>query len=146
MKCATITPNAGPHGGVRFKTDVEESNGTIRAILDGTVFRVPIIVKGIEPYVKNWKKPITVARHAYGDVYKAAEMRIPGTRNVSLYLPVRMEPSCARLSMTSKREAWYRACTIWRAPSKAFPEAAFPTRFPEAGSVVCHQGYDFQEI
>ncbi len=53
-------------------------NGTIRAILDGTVFRAPIIVKGIEPYVKSWKKPITIARHAYGDVYKASEMKIPG--------------------------------------------------------------------
>ena len=53
-------------------------NGTIRAILDGTVFRSPITVKGIEPCVKNWKKPITIARHAYGDVYKASEMKIPG--------------------------------------------------------------------
>jgi len=59
-------------------------NGTIRAILDGTVFRVPIIVKGIEPYVKTWKKPITVARHAYGDVYKATEMRIPGSGKCEL--------------------------------------------------------------
>ena len=53
-------------------------NGTIRAILDGTVFRAPIMVKGIEPYVKTWKKPITIARHAYGDVYKASEMKITG--------------------------------------------------------------------
>ena len=55
-------------------------NGTIRAILDGTVFRAPIVVKGIEPCVKNWKKPITIARHAYGDVYKNAEMYIARTR------------------------------------------------------------------
>ena len=55
-------------------------NGTIRAILDGTVFRAPIVVKGIEPCVKNWKKPITIARHAYGDVYKGTEMKIPGGR------------------------------------------------------------------
>ena len=59
-------------------------NGTIRAILDGTVFRAPIIVKGIEPYVKTWKKPITLARHAYGDVYKASEMQIPGPGKVEL--------------------------------------------------------------
>ena len=55
-------------------------NGTIRAILDGTVFRTPIIVKGIKPYVRTWTKPITIARHAYGDVYKNVEMRVPGAR------------------------------------------------------------------
>ena len=59
-------------------------NGTIRAILDGTVFRAPIIVNGIEPYVKTWKKPITIARHAYGDVYKASEMKIPGAGKAEL--------------------------------------------------------------
>ena len=59
-------------------------NGTIRAMLDGTVFRAPIIVKGVEPYVKNWKKPITIARHAYGDVYKASEMKIPGAGKAEL--------------------------------------------------------------
>ena len=59
-------------------------NGTIRAIMDGTVFRAPIIVKGVEPYVKTWKKPITIARHAYGDVYKATEMKIPGPGKVEL--------------------------------------------------------------
>lgn len=73
-----ITPNAARMEEYDLKQMWKSPNGTIRAILDGTVFRVPIIVKGIEPYVKNWKKPITVARHAYGDVYKAAEMRIPG--------------------------------------------------------------------
>ena len=78
VKCATITPNAARMEEYDLKQMWKSPNGTIRAILDGTVFRVPIIVKGIEPYVKNWKKPITVARHAYGDVYKAAEMRIPG--------------------------------------------------------------------
>ena len=59
-------------------------NGTIRAILDGTVFRAPILVKGVEPYVKNWVKPITIARHAYGDVYKGSEMKIPGLGKVEL--------------------------------------------------------------
>ncbi len=59
-------------------------NGTIRALLDGTVFRAPILVKGIEPYVRTWKKPITLARHAYGDVYKASEMQIPGPGKVEL--------------------------------------------------------------
>ncbi len=78
VKCATITPNAARMEEYDLKEMWKSPNGTIRALLDGTVFRVPIIVRGIEPYVKNWKKPITVARHAYGDIYKATEMRIPG--------------------------------------------------------------------
>lgn len=77
VKCATITPNAARMTEYNLKEMYKSPNGTIRAILDGTVFRAPIIVKGIEPYVKNWKKPITIARHAYGDVYKATEMKIP---------------------------------------------------------------------
>ena len=75
VKCATITPNAARMEEYDLKEMWKSPNGTIRAILDGTVFRVPIIVKGIEPYVKTWKKPITVARHAYGDVYKATEIK-----------------------------------------------------------------------
>lgn len=77
VKCATITPNAARMSEYNLKEMWKSPNGTIRAILDGTVFRAPIIVKGIEPCVRNWKKPITIARHAYGDVYKATEMKIP---------------------------------------------------------------------
>ena len=76
VKCATITPNAARMTEYNLKEMWKSPNGTIRAILDGTVFRAPIIVKGVDPYVKTWKKPITIARHAYGDVYKATEMRI----------------------------------------------------------------------
>ena len=79
VKCATITPNAARMEEYDLKEMWKSPNGTIRAILDGTVFRAPIVVKGIEPCVKNWKKPITIARHAYGDVYKGSEMKIPGT-------------------------------------------------------------------
>ena len=78
VKCATITPNAARVKEYNLKEMWKSPNGTIRAILDGTVFRAPIIVKGVDPYVKTWKKPITLARHAYGDVYKATEMQIPG--------------------------------------------------------------------
>ena len=78
VKCATITPNAARMDEYDLKEMWKSPNGTIRAILDGTVFRAPIVVKGIEPCVKNWKKPITIARHAYGDVYKGSEMKIPG--------------------------------------------------------------------
>ena len=84
VKCATITPNAARMDEYKLKKMWKSPNGTIRALLDGTVFRAPILVKGIEPAVKNWKKPITLARHAYGDVYKNAEMRIPGPGNVEL--------------------------------------------------------------
>ena len=78
VKCATITPNAARVKEYNLKEMYKSPNGTIRAILDGTVFRAPIVVQGIEPTVKTWKKPITIARHAYGDVYKASEMKIPG--------------------------------------------------------------------
>lgn len=77
VKCATITPNAARMTEYNLKEMWKSPNGTIRAILDGTVFRSPIVVKGIEPCVKNWVKPITIARHAYGDVYKNSEIRVP---------------------------------------------------------------------
>ena len=84
VKCATITPNAARMEEYDLKEMWKSPNGTIRAILDGTVFRTPIVVKGIEPCVKNWKKPITIARHAYGDVYKGTEMKIPGSGKAEL--------------------------------------------------------------
>ena len=84
VKCATITPNKARMSEYNLKKMYKSPNGTIRAILDGTVFRAPIVVKGIEPCVKNWKKPITIARHAYGDVYKGSEMKIPGAGKVEL--------------------------------------------------------------
>ncbi len=77
VKCATITPNADRVKEYNLKEMWKSPNGTIRAILDGTVFRAPIIVKGITPYIPSWTKPITIARHAYGDVYKNTEMQVP---------------------------------------------------------------------
>lgn len=84
VKCATITPNAARVKEYDLKEMYKSPNGTIRAMLDGTVFRAPIIVKGIEPCVRNWKQPITIARHAYGDVYRASEMKIPERGKVEL--------------------------------------------------------------
>ena len=84
VKCATITPNAARVEEYHLKKMYKSPNGTIRAALDGTVFRKPILVDGIEPVVSCWKKPITLARHAYGDVYRAAEMRVPGPGKVEL--------------------------------------------------------------
>ena len=76
VKCATITPNAARVEEYDLKKMWKSPNGTIRAILDGTVFRAPILVRGIDPYVRNWDQPITIARHAYGDIYKATEMKV----------------------------------------------------------------------
>ncbi len=84
VKCATITPNAARMIEYDLKEMWKSPNGTIRAILDGTVFRTPIVVKGIEPCVKNWKKPITLARHAYGDVYKSVELKAGGPGKAEL--------------------------------------------------------------
>ena len=78
VKCATITPNAARMPEYNLKEMWKSPNGTIRAILDGTVFRTPILVKGITPYIPTWTKPITIARHAYGDVYKNVEMQVAG--------------------------------------------------------------------
>ena len=88
VKCATITPNAARMTEYNLHEMWKSPNGTIRAMLDGTVFRAPIVVKGIEPVVSKWKKPITIARHAYGDVYKNVEIRVPGPGTVKLvYTP-----------------------------------------------------------
>jgi isocitrate dehydrogenase len=84
VKCATITPNAQRMDEYKLKKMWKSPNGTIRAILDGTVFRAPIMVKGITPFVSVWKKPITIARHAYGDVYRDAEMTISGPATAEL--------------------------------------------------------------
>lgn len=84
VKCATITPNAQRVEEYKLSQMWKSPNGTIRAILDGTVFRAPIMVEGIRPVVKNWQQPITIARHAFGDIYKAAELRIPGAGKAEL--------------------------------------------------------------
>jgi len=84
VKCATITPNAERVTEYNLKEMWKSPNGTIRAILDGTVFRSPILVKGIEPFISNWKKPITIARHAYGDVYRNVEMTVPAGAKAEL--------------------------------------------------------------
>ena len=84
VKCATITPNAARMTEYNLKEMWKSPNGTIRAMLDGTVFRAPIVVKGIEPNVKTWEKPITIARHAYGDVYKNVEIKVPGAGKAEL--------------------------------------------------------------
>jgi len=84
VKCATITPNAQRVEEYKLKEMWKSPNGTIRAILDGTVFRTPITTESVKPYVRGWKKPITIARHAYGDIYKATEYRVPGRGKAEL--------------------------------------------------------------
>ncbi len=84
VKCATITPNKDRITEYNLKRTYPSPNGTIRGVLDGTVFRTPILVKGIDPYVRTWKKPITIARHGYGDVYKNTEIKVPGAGTAEL--------------------------------------------------------------
>ena len=119
VKCATITPNAQRVEEYHLKQMWKSPNGTIRAILDGTVFRAPIVVKGIEPVVRCWKKPITIARHAYGDVYKNAEMRIPGPGKVELVYTAAdgtetrddsiesFARSCFEYAISTKQDLWF---------------------------------------
>ncbi len=84
VKCATITPNADRVKEYNLKEMWKSPNGTIRAILDGTVFRAPITIDSIKPYVRTWQEPITIARHAYGDIYKDVEMKISGSGKAKL--------------------------------------------------------------
>ena len=84
VKCATITPNAARVKEYDLHQMWKSPNGTIRAILDGTVFRAPILVKGVTPFIPTWKKPITIARHAYGDLYKNVEMTVPAGAKAEL--------------------------------------------------------------
>lgn len=121
VKCATITPNAARVEEYDLKQMWKSPNGTIRAMLDGTVFRTPIIVKGIEPCVRNWVKPITIARHAYGDVYKNTEIRVPGPARLSWCTRARTAPRSASSCTSTTAPAWLRACTTWTPPSRVSP-------------------------
>ena len=129
VKCATITPNAARVKEYNLKEMWKSPNGTIRAILDGTVFRAPIVVKGIEPCVKNWKKPITIARHAYGDVYKGSEMKIPGPGKVELVYTDETAMRHGSLSMILPVPVLFRVCTTLINPSRALQEAALIMRW-----------------
>ncbi|MFQ9389818.1 MAG: NADP-dependent isocitrate dehydrogenase [Coprococcus sp.] len=127
VKCATITPNAARVKEYNLKEMWKSPNGTIRAILDGTVFRAPIVVKGIEPTVRTWKKPITIARHAYGDVYKATEMKIPAAGKAELvYTNEAGEETRELIHEFDGRGHYPGSCTTLNAlPSKVLPKHAF---------------------
>ena len=146
VKCATITPNAQRMEEYQLHEMWKSPNGTIRAILDGTVFRAPIMVKGISPVVKNWKKPITIARHAYGDVYKSTEYRVPGPGRAELVFhgedgqelcQTIYDFECAGVlqGQYNKDSSIYSFC-----PGLLPVRGGHP-----AGSVVCHQGHHLQE-
>ena len=114
VKCATITPNAQRVEEYKLHEMWKSPNGTIRAVLDGTVFRAPIMIDSIHPVVKNWKKPITIARHAYGDVYKCTEFRSPAQTAASSAPP----------SLTLRVPVCCRVSTTRMIPSAASPAAA----------------------
>ena len=113
VKCATITPNAARMPEYNLKEMWKSPNGTIRAILDGTVFRTPIIVKGISPYIPTWTKPITIARHASGDVYKNAEIRVDRIQKPNSLLLIKTEMKQESLFTISPIvTVLFRECTI----------------------------------
>ena len=123
VKCATITPNHARMDEYDLKKMYKSPNGTIRALLDGTVFRAPIVVKGIEPCVRNWEKPIILARHAYGDVYKNTEMQVEGPGDA--YLVFRGEDGTEREELIQHFDGpGSRVCITWTPPSEALPAAA----------------------
>ncbi len=124
VKCATITPNAARVKEYDLKEMYKSPNGTIRAILDGTVFRAPIIVKGVEPYVKTWKKPITIARHAYGDVYKGSEMKIPAAGKAELVYTDEQGNESRELIHNFKGQELFRVCITLTILLRILQEAA----------------------
>ncbi len=129
VKCATITPNKDRVKEYNLKKEWSSPNGTIRAALDGTVFRAPILVSNIPPAVSSWKKPIHIGRHAYGDVYKNLEFRVPEAGKAELTSQTRRARSCsAEPSRTSRVQASFKAFTTLTNPSKASPKHASPTR------------------
>lgn len=121
VKCATITPNAARMTEYSLTEMWKSPNGTIRSILDGTAFRAPIVAKGIEPLVSNWKHPITVARHAYGDVYKNVEIAVEGDAVGYLsveYADGRVEK---KRSQSLKARDFCKGSTIWKSRSGVLP-------------------------
>ena len=127
VKCATITPNAARMDEYHLKEMWKSPNGTIRAMLDGTVFRAPIVVKGIEPNVKTWKKPITIARHAYGDVYKATEMKVGGPGKAELVFTDENGNETRELIL--KVQGFFRDSTTWTILLRALLTAASNMRW-----------------
>ena len=124
VKCATITPNAQRMEEYHLHQMWKSPNATIRAMMDGTVFRAPILVKGVSPTVRTWEKPITIARHAYGDVYRNSEMRIPGRARRSWSSPARTGRRSGKLSLTSRARVSSRACITWTPPLRPSPVPA----------------------
>ena len=121
VKCATITPNAARMTEYNLKSMWKSPNGTIRAILDGTVFRSPILVKGIVPYIPTWKKPICIARHAYGDVYKNTEMKVRQEARQSFALQSLTALRKEAQSLTSRLTVLFRVCTTLTRVSHHLP-------------------------
>ena len=145
VKCATITPNAARMTEYDLKSMWKSPNGTIRAILDGTVFRSPILVKGITPYIPTWKKPICIARHAYGDVYKNTEMRVQAGSKAELCVtkPDGTEERSTIFDFTTdgviqgmhNLEHFFLCAQLLQLCAR-----------PKARRLVCHQGHHQQDL
>ena len=136
VKCATITPNKERVKEYNLKKEWSSPNGTIRAALDGTVFRAPILVKNIPPSVRSWKKPIHIGRHAYGDVYKNLEFRVPEAGKAELTFTNAAGKELFRGTIQDfKGPASSKASTTPTNPSKASPNHASPT--PTTRKSIC---------
>ena len=147
VKCATITPNAARMTEYNLKEMWKSPNGTIRAIMDGTVFRTPIVVKGIEPCVRNWKKPITLARHAYGDVYKASEIKVPCAGKAELVFTAEDGTETRELIHEFDGPGVLQGHAQYREIHPQFCKELLQlcTGY-QTGPLVCYQRYDFQKI
>ena len=145
VKCATITPNAARVKEYNLKEMWKSPNGTIRAILDGTVFRAPIVVKGIEPTVRTWKKPITIARHAYGDVYKATEMKIPAAGKAELVYTNEAGEETRELIHQFDGPGIIQGQHNICASIESFAKACFNYALTPIRSLVCNKRYHFKK-
>ena len=147
VKCATITPNAARMNEYDLKEMWKSPNGTIRAILDGTVFRAPIVVKGIEPCVKSWKAPITIARHAYGDVYKGVEMKIPGAGKVELVYTAEDGTQTKEVVHEFDGPGIVQGLHNVNKSIESFARSCFNYALDTKQDLwFCYQGYDLQEV
>ena len=144
VKCATITPNAARVEEYNLSEMWKSPNGTIRAALDGTVFRTPILVKGITPYIPTWTKPITIARHAYGDVYKNTEMRVSGGSKAELVVTDSEGRETRQLIHNFKGDGVIQGLHNLDASISGFARACFTGQ--KAGPVVRVEGYDLQDL
>ena len=147
VKCATITPNAQRMEEYHLKQMWKSPNGTIRAMLDGTVFRAPVVVNGISPSVSTWKKPITIARHAYGDIYKNSELYVKDAAKAELVVTDADGKETRKLIHDFTAGGVVMGMHNTDASISSFARACFNYALSvQTGSVVFNEGYHFEDL